>query len=122
MAKVKIYLKYDAGQLMSSDNKKGPFEPIEKNTTTQATSGDMVEWVCTKKSGLKSIFIVKNPGSENVFSKNPKPAGGNKKCWIGTTESGIQQTETENYTIGFKPKGEELLFLDPKIKLKPGGG
>lgn len=123
MATIKVYLKYDDGQLMSSENKKGPFEPVEKNSLIEATAGDEVEWVCTKKSGLKSIVIVKNPGSEDVFSQNPKPTPpGNKKCWIGTTESVIQQTEVERYTIGFVPKGEEIQFLDPKIKLKPGGG
>ncbi len=123
MAIVKVYLKYDSDQLMSSENKKGPFTAVDRNTTTSAVAGDKIEWVCAKKSHLKSILIVKKAGSDDVFSENPKPfPSGNKKCWIGTTESGIEQEESENYTIGYKPKGGELTFIDPKIKLKPGGG
>lgn len=86
----------------------------EGHLTTIVEPGDKVTWEIVEGSGISSITITKDQGSQDIFSKDPK--GQPDGSWKGT----ISETASgeENYTIGFKI-GDDDYVCDPILRINP---
>lgn len=114
MSNITIYLKVDETNHLHLRDSEG--HSGEDHLTTYAQKGDNITWTIEDASIAEIMEIKAKPGSEDVFSTDPKPVTGSKD-WSGTIGDIINKEES--YYISYKLANGGVKTDDPKIVPDP---
>ncbi|MDW3212310.1 MAG: hypothetical protein R8N23_20740 [Reichenbachiella sp.] len=110
-----VYLKYEANELVLSDNEGHHSEKgKQKDFTTYVAPNGKIAWEIADKS-IKEIVDIQIDTNKEMFKKLPHEKKG---IWEAKIDN--KRSQHSKYSVVFIPSGEkESITVDPKIEIRP---